>query len=910
MNASDWLALLGRHLQVAAFFTDASHRILWSHAHAVPWIPDGPVALPAGGAPALPWWPRPEPWSEMARRALAGETSHEVDLTIDTPAGPCAVWVSVKPVREGGDAKVLTVMRTASDVSERTADVRRTAARLRAIFVASPDAITITRVADGAFADVNPAFEKLTGWRRDEVIGRNGMDLGMIVDRDNRQRLAEAVRRDGEVRDWPWPVRHRDGTLRDCVATVYPVVDDGERTMIAQVRDVTEQRRAARLLAENQRRLTALFELSPDPISVTTLADSTFVDVNPAYERLTGWSRAELKGRRSIDVGILVDDAQRNRLAEAIRRDGFVSNYPWTLRSRAGELFECDATVFALEGTDPPAMSAQFRDVSEQRRAQRALAASEERLATMFAQSPDAITISRIDDGTFVDVNPAFTRLVGWSREELIGRRASDMGVVVDHDNRARLVEAVRREGGVREWPWPVRTRQGDVRDCDATVFIVDHGTNPTMTALIRDVSEQRQARRALVESERKFVAMFEASPLPASYSWSSTGGRIEDVNDAWIDAFGYSRDEAVGRRGVELGTWSAQARDALLRRLTNDSRVSGYETWFTRKDGTRFLGSASASLTPLGSDELLLVSIVDVTELHELTHALEERVAARTRELETTLEQLRRTQGELVQSEKLAALGSLVAGISHELNTPIGNSLTVATSFDAQTIKLQELQDANALTRSALSAYLAAAHEAADILSRNLQRASELITSFKQVAADQTSDQRRRFVLDRLLAELVVTLSPTLRKTPFRIVLDVAPDIEMNSLPGPLGQVVTNLVNNALAHAFDGRTAGTLRIVGRAVDADRVELVVEDDGCGISEQHMHRIFEPFFTTRLGRGGTGLGLHIVHNMITGPLGGRIEVHSTVDVGTRFVMTLPRAAPQASATRALASSGPR
>jgi PAS domain S-box-containing protein len=517
---------------------------------------------------------------------------------------------------------------------------------------------------------------------------------------------------------------------------------------------------------------------------------------------------------------------------------------------------------------------------------------------TIFHASPDAITLTRVQDSTFIDVNPAYEKLTGWSRADLIGRRATDLGIVVDTDSRQRLGEIVVREGGVREWPWLIRRRDGEVRECEATVFRVEPGEHPAMTALIRDVSAQRRAQRALVESERKFVAMFQASPVPMSFAWSSTAGRIEDVNDAWVDAFGWAREEAVGRRGVDLGMWSPEARDVMIRRLADDGRLSGFEAWFTRKDGSRFLGSVSASLVPLGDDELLLVSMVDITELHALTHTLEERVATRTRELETTLEQLRRAQSDLVQAEKLAALGSLVAGIAHELNTPIGNSLTVATSFDVQTRRLRDQQAAGTMTRSALDGYLTAARDAAEILSRNLHRASELITSFKQVAADQASEQRRRFMLDTLLAELVLTLSPSLRKAPHRLQMEVAPGIEMDSLPGPLGQVITNLVNNALLHAFDGKPLGTLGIEGHALDAHRVVLVVRDDGCGIAPEHLRRIFEPFFTTRLGRGGTGLGLHIVHNVVTGPLGGRIDVHSVVGEGTRFAITLPRVAPAA------------
>jgi signal transduction histidine kinase len=198
-------------------------------------------------------------------------------------------------------------------------------------------------------------------------------------------------------------------------------------------------------------------------------------------------------------------------------------------------------------------------------------------------------------------------------------------------------------------------------------------------------------------------------------------------------------------------------------------------------------------------------------------------------------------------------------------------------------------------LKRSTLERYTAEAGEAVELIGRNLARAADLIGHFKQAAVDQTSTRRRRFELRQVAEEVLVTLSPRLKRTPFKVELDIPHGIELDSYPGPLEQVLTNLVSNSLDHAFEGRDSGRIRIV--AVQAgERVGLVYEDDGCGIPLALRHRVFDPFFTTRLGRGGSGLGLYITYGLVTGRLGGHLAIDDAPGGGARFEIDLPLRAP--------------
>jgi signal transduction histidine kinase len=183
----------------------------------------------------------------------------------------------------------------------------------------------------------------------------------------------------------------------------------------------------------------------------------------------------------------------------------------------------------------------------------------------------------------------------------------------------------------------------------------------------------------------------------------------------------------------------------------------------------------------------------------------------------------------------------------------------------------------------------------AGDIATRNLERASELISSFKQVAVDQTSSQRRVFDLAELCHEITLTLQPMLKRTPFQVVSDIEPNLQLDSYPGPLGQVLANLIQNAVTHGLDGQTQGTVFIHARA-EGDQWTLTVEDDGRGIAPDVLGRVFDPFYTTRLGQGGSGLGLHIAHNVVTGVLGGRLEVDNRPEGGARFTLRCPIQAP--------------
>jgi signal transduction histidine kinase len=254
-------------------------------------------------------------------------------------------------------------------------------------------------------------------------------------------------------------------------------------------------------------------------------------------------------------------------------------------------------------------------------------------------------------------------------------------------------------------------------------------------------------------------------------------------------------------------------------------------------------------------------------------------------------------TQRYLIETERLAALGGLVAGVSHEINTPVGTSLTVASSLAHRCATFADQIAAGEVRRSQLDEFADGCRDASNQLVANLQRAGELIQSFKQVAVDRSHTDRRTFDLKVVTEQIVASIRPGLPK-PRRdsIVLEIPAQITLYSYPGAYGQVLTNLIFNAFTHGFSGGRDGRALIKAREIGDEKVEVTFSDDGIGIPGDVQRHVFDPFFTTNRGEGNTGLGLYIVHNLVMQHLGGTLALASTPGKGTTITMTLPLNAP--------------
>jgi signal transduction histidine kinase len=284
--------------------------------------------------------------------------------------------------------------------------------------------------------------------------------------------------------------------------------------------------------------------------------------------------------------------------------------------------------------------------------------------------------------------------------------------------------------------------------------------------------------------------------------------------------------------------------------------------------------------------------------ELRELNEQLEQRIAQRTAELSTanislqqSIDLLQAAQEQLVVSEKLASLGSLVAGVAHEINTPVGIGVTASSMLTRSVKQLRQAVTEGTLKKSDLNHFLDQADEATSIVQANLQRAAELIRSFKQVAVDQTSDPLREIALHDYCDEVLTSLLPQLKQTRLQV-HNQCDNLRLKTYPGAIYQILSNLVLNSISHGFAPGEPGEITLIARSTATGEVNFTYADNGRGIEAHHLGQIFDPFFTTRRGQGGTGLGLNIVYNLVNKKLNGQIRCESTPGHGVRFSLTFP------------------
>ena len=389
---------------------------------------------------------------------------------------------------------------------------------------------------------------------------------------------------------------------------------------------------------------------------------------------------------------------------------------------------------------------------------------------------------------------------------------------------------------------------------------------------------EPHQSAQALRIGEERLRTILACAPFPVI---------IARLSDGEVQYFNWQAEILFGSEGSRL-TLTRDSRffvdpadsDRLMREVDEEGIAREFEARLNAADGQKFWALLSAVVIHDDDESAIIIAVNDITQ----RKAFEEETAAARRRAEEALADLRRTQENLIQAEKMASLGSLVAGVAHEVNTPVGSALTGITYLGDLTRGVAQRFQQGALKKGDFTEFLNAATEACMLIEGNLHRAAELIQSFKQTAVDQTSEERRRFDLASYLQDVFTSLHPRLRKAGHTVVFNCQPDLVIDSYPGALFQVLTNLTMNALELSAQLAAPG------------EVELRFSDNGRGVPRANLNRIFDPFFTTRRGSGGSGLGLHIVYNIVHNTLRGTIRVESEEGGGAAFIVRFPAVAP--------------
>lgn len=391
----------------------------------------------------------------------------------------------------------------------------------------------------------------------------------------------------------------------------------------------------------------------------------------------------------------------------------------------------------------------------------------------------------------------------------------------------------------------------------------VNRGLEDTVAERTRDLEAKSQRLEA---SQNRLTEVLESAPIGVLLATPSGG--VSYVNRTLTDMVLVEKQDVLDN-SFQRFYKNPEDVKRVFQLLRDHQRVDETEFEYLRADGSSFWALLTIKPLEIDGEAFFLVWIYDITKRKQAEEGL-------------------------LQAEKMASLGGLVAGVAHEVNTPIGSALTAATFIEEQTRQVKTLFESGNIKKTDFQNYIELSTQSSQLMLSNLTRAAELVQSFKQVAVDQASEERRKFDLASYLEEIRVSLTARLRKTPHKLEVTCPEGIMVDSYPGAISQVVTNLIINALIHAFEGlEVRGLLKLSAQLDENDRIEIVFSDNGRGIPPGNLKKIFEPFYTTKRGSGGSGLGLNIVFNLVNRTLGGTIQVASEVGNGTRFTIRIPR-----------------
>ncbi|MDG4597698.1 MAG: PAS domain S-box protein [Candidatus Contendobacter sp.] len=856
------------------------------------------------------------------------------------------------------EARILSMTVDITDKKRVEAALRESEATLRGLFSAVPVGLVILQ--GRVLLSVNDRICEITGYPRTALEGYSSrlvyetdeefLRVGHVL----YDRLWETGFSYAETR-----FRRADGTLLDASLHAAPLQPgDPSAGVAVAIQDITEQKQTEAALRASRERLHNIANNVPGVVYqfyARPTGERGLSYFSARAGEVFGITPRLEDAFAEFTAHIMPED--REPFLVSIQQ-AVATASPWDFE---GRFIKPTGELIWFKGVSSPAKRARelvftgiILDITERKQTEEKLRAYMEYQRALLDSFPFLVWL-KDEESRFLAVNALFARACGFDASEaLIGKTdldiwPSDLAEVYRADDRWVLAsgepryieELIERAGQSRCW---FETYKSPVRVGDRVIGTVGYA---------RDITERKRIEETIREGAER--AQRQRTALVKLTTDEKIAGGVA------IENFQILTETACAALGVaRASVWllsvdRAELRCADLFEAGPRRHAAGmillakeYPRYFQALEGEGRIYAANARtdprtseftegyLIPLGITSMLdaavctggrlagVVCLEHVGELREwradeeafagaiaaiaaemLVSAARQRAEAELRQYRDHLEdliaertaELRQAMTQLVQAEKLAALGKLVAGIAHELNTPIGNAVLAASTL-ADRERDFTVQLPAGLTRSALRHFIETVREGSEILQRNLQRAADLISSFKQVAVDQSSYQRRAFALDEVVHEIALALSPTLRRSPATLEVAIDPALRLDSFPGPLGQVLMNLITNALVHAFDGRERGVIRIESIPAAPGRVGLRVSDDGNGIDPAHLSRLFDPFFTTRLGQGGSGLGLHIVYNLVTGLLGGTITVHSVLGQGAEFSLELPLIAPLA------------
>jgi len=742
------------------------------------------------------------------------------------------------------------------------ATLRKGTEKHRGVFEDSLEAMSVTK--DGKIVDVNSAWLKLHGYeRKDEVIG---MDLMDIIHPDDRKILAKRRRMSATQRRRVCQMRdlRKDGSVVD--VEVYSSTTDlgGEEAILTTVRDITERKRASQALRQSEEKYRSLVESSPDLIFIAD-REGRITYINHASTEFCGKEPGEITGTKLMD---LLPGSEGEMMLEGISRV-FEENRVVQLDhvvSVGGGLRHYSTALTPIHDSQGNVVSVMgiARNITALKNVAEKLAESEEKYRTLFEDSLEAMSVSQ--EGKIVDVNPAWLRLHGLkSKEEVIGKDVLD---IIHPEDRAILRQRRRMPAAERERVCQMRDlrKDGSVVDVEIYSSAITLAGKQAILTTVRDITDQKRAINALLESERKFRQLYEFAPTP--YHTLTPDGTITNVNRKWCEVLGYRKEEVIGKSIFDF----VLDKDRHLAKASFESKKRS-KKFFTRGSEREYLGKDGQVRTFLINDFFSLDEDGNIRSVHTTMEDITER---------------KRLQEQILRSQKMQSIGTLASGVAHNFNNILS---IILGNAELAKMSLEPSHEAN---------------EFLDEISKATERAAGLAQQLLSVARQQAAERTRISV-----SALVAGISQSMRvmlDSNIQVTWDAPedlPDIEVNQ--SVIEQILTNMCLNARdAMPKGGKLslkAETVELSSEFCEAHEnmkpglhVCITVTDTGIGMDDAALSNVFDPFFTTKGPDKGIGLGLATAYGTIVS-YGGCIDVESEVGKGSSFHIYLP-AAPEA------------
>ncbi|MBK7462327.1 MAG: PAS domain S-box protein [Betaproteobacteria bacterium] len=743
--------------------------------------------------------------------------------------------------------------------------------QLRCLLDTAPDLIWLKDL-DGVYLSCNKRFESFYGATEEKIVGKTDFDF---IDQKTaeffRKNDRAAIEVDGVRSNEEWLTFASDGHSERALTVKAPVRDETGQLIgvLGIARDVTQ-------VHELQERFTVAFNASPAGISLTTVDDGVYLDINLRYAEMLGWSREAVIGRSSTDIKLWPSAEARNQWRDLLETTGRLQDYQAEWHRQDGTALTISLSAEIITLGRQPYVLAFVLDISERKQAEAAIFQLQQRLATAFRAAPVAACITRLSDGKLVDVNERLLKEYAWTRADLLGKTTQEAHLWGSGEDRAKMVEILQRDGRVNDFESIGIGRDGRERQISISADTVEMDGEPHLVVYIDDISARRSAEEKLREREEIYRSIFSQSQESIILVDLETLGFVE-ANDAAIERLGYTREEfaKLNLCSIQANLSEADLRQAVANVIEAGSAV--FENRHRRKDGSEQIARVSAASVSIGGRPMISGMWQDITEQH-ITAAqlelyrlhLEDLVTERTLELAGAKD---------AAEQASIAKSAFLANMSHEIRTPMNAIIGLTHLAERETKEPKQLERLNKVAD--------AAHHLLAIINQILDiskiEAGKLTLEPTDFALARLLDNSKEMIIDRVRS----------RGLEFHSEIDPALPPMLHGDPLRIGQILLNYLSNAAKFTERGSISVAITLVTESADDLLVRFAVSDTGIGIPAEQQARIFDVFeqadTSTTRRFGGTGLGLAIARRLAL-LMGGDSGLQSTPGQGSSFWFT--------------------